>query len=120
MDPVFSVALAFGLFVASHIGLAWPPVRRFLVARLGRWGFTSFFALTAWITFGAAISTYAAHAGEGPAGLALGAHAVARFVLVAAIAVGSMLMSGRLCRLRALAVPARRRRTCASRAASSA
>jgi uncharacterized membrane protein len=94
MDPVLRVALAFGLFIASHIGLAWLPVREFLVARLGRWGFTAFFSVAAWLTFGAAISTYAAHAGEGPPGLALGAHAAARFALVAAIAVGSMLMSG--------------------------
>ncbi len=94
MDPVLRVALAFGLFAASHIGLAWLPVRQFLVVRLGRWGFTAVFTLAAWITFGAAISTYAAHAGEGPAGFALGGHAAARFALVAAIAVGAMLMSG--------------------------
>ncbi len=94
MDPVLSVALGFGLFAASHIGLAWLPVRRFLVARLGRWGFTVFFTVVAWISFGAAISTYAAHAGEGPAGFALGAHAALRFALLIAIAVGLMLMSG--------------------------
>lgn len=94
MDPVLRVALAFGLFAATHIGLACPPVREFLVARLGRWGFTAFFTVTAWLTFGAAISIYAAHASEGPAGLALGAHAAARPALVAAIAVGAMLMSG--------------------------
>jgi hypothetical protein len=91
MDPILRVALAFGLFAVSHIALAWLPVRQFLVARLGQWGFTVLFSVTAWITFAAAISTYAAHAGEGPAGLALGAHAPARFALVAVIAVGSML-----------------------------
>jgi hypothetical protein len=41
-----------------------------------------------------AVSSYAGHAGEGPAGLALGAHPAARFALVGAIAVGAMLMSG--------------------------
>jgi uncharacterized membrane protein len=94
MDPVLRVAFAVALFAISHIGLGWPPVRQALVARLGRWGFTLLFTLVAWMTFGAVVSTYAAHAGEGPAGLALGAHAAARFALVAAIVLGSMLMTG--------------------------
>ena len=94
MDPVLRVAFAVALFAISHIGLGWPPVRQFLVARLGRWGFTLLFTLVAWITFGSAVATYAAHAGEGPAGLALGASAAARFTLVAAIVLGLMLMTG--------------------------
>ncbi len=94
MDPVLRVALAFALFAAAHIGLAWPAVRQPLVTRLGRWGFTVCFSLVAWLTFGLTVSAYAAHAHEGPAGLGLGAHAAARFVLVAAIAAGSMLMAG--------------------------
>jgi uncharacterized membrane protein len=96
MDPVLRVALAFTLFAAAHLGLAWPPVRQPLVARLGRWGFTALFTLVAWLSFGAAVAIYAAHASEGPAGLALGAHAAARLPLMAAIALGSMLMSGSL------------------------
>jgi len=94
MDPVLRVGLGFGLFALAHIGLAWPPVRELLVARLGRWGYTALFTVVAWITFGAAVSSYAAHAREGPAGLALGVHGTARFVLVAVIAFASMLMSG--------------------------
>jgi uncharacterized membrane protein len=94
MDPVLRVSLAFGLFAATHLGLAWPPLRQVLVARLGRWGFTACFTLVAWITFGAAVSSYAAYASEGPAGLGLGSNVAARFVLVAAIVLGSMLMSG--------------------------
>jgi uncharacterized membrane protein len=94
MDPVLRVALAFALFAVAHVGLASSAVRQPLVARLGRWGFTVCFSLVAWLTFGLAVSTYAAHAHEGPAGLGLGAHAAARFVLVAAIAAGSMLMAG--------------------------
>jgi len=94
MDPVLRVALAFLLFAATHIGLAWPPVRQPLAARLGRWGFTLFFSLVAWLSFGVALSTYATHAQAGPPGLALGVHAAVRVLLVAAIAVGSMLMSG--------------------------
>jgi uncharacterized membrane protein len=95
MDPVLSVAAALTLFAATHLGLAWLPVRRVLVARLGPWGFTLFFSLVAWITFGMVISTYAAHADEGPAGLALGAAPGAvRWALIAAVAAGFMLMTG--------------------------
>jgi uncharacterized membrane protein len=94
MDPVLRVALAFALFAATHLGLAWPPVRQPLVARLGQWGFTLLFSCVAWITFGLAISTYAAHAGEGPAGPGLGAQPAARVLLVGAIALGAMLMTG--------------------------
>jgi uncharacterized membrane protein len=93
MDPVLLVALGFGLFASTHVGLALPPVRRVLVAGLGRWGFTGLFTVVAWLTFGIAVTTYAAHAGEGPAGLALGRVASLRALLVAAIALGSMLMS---------------------------
>lgn len=94
MDPVLRVALAFALFALTHLGLAWPPLRQPLVARLGRWGFTLLFSVVAWLTFGSAISGYAAHAGEGPAGLALGAQPAARFLLIAAIVAGTMLMAG--------------------------
>ena len=94
MDPVLSVALAFGLFAATHLGLSWPPLRQALVARLGSWGFTLGFSLVAWVTFGVAVATYAARAGEGPAGLALGAYGPTRLVLIAAIALGAMLMNG--------------------------
>jgi uncharacterized membrane protein len=94
MDPVLRVAFAVALFAISHIGLGWPPVRQFLVARLGRWGFTLLFMLVAWITFGSAVATYATYAEAGPAGLALGAHPAARLALVAAIVLGVMLMIG--------------------------
>ena len=94
MDPVLRVALAFALFALSHIGLGWSPVREALVTRLGRWGFTLLFSCIAWLTFGGVVATYAALAGEGPAGLALGAHPAARFALVATVVLGSMLMAG--------------------------
>ena len=94
MDPVLRVALCFGLFAATHLGLGSPRVRGALIARLGRWGFTALFALVAWVTFGVAISSYAAVAGEGPAGLALGASTSARVALITAIAIGVMLMTG--------------------------
>ena len=36
MDPVLRVALCFGLFAATHLGLGSPRVRGALIARLGR------------------------------------------------------------------------------------
>ena len=98
MDPVLRVALGFALFAAAHIGLAVPAVRRRLVTRLGRWGFTLSFSAVAWITFGAAVVSYAAHAHEGPPGFALAEYPLARLPLIAAIVLGSMLMSGAFAR----------------------
>jgi uncharacterized membrane protein len=97
-DPTPSVALGFVLFALAHLGLAWPPVRQPLVARLGRWGFTALFSSVAWLTFGTALARYAAHAQAGPAGPALGAHPTARWVLIAAIVLGSALMTGAFAR----------------------
>ena len=98
MDPVLRVALGFGLFAATHLGLASPPLRAALIARLGPARFTIFFSLVAWLTFGLAVSTYAANAAEGPAGLGLGANAGARAVLIFAITLGVMLMTGTFAR----------------------
>jgi uncharacterized membrane protein len=97
-DPSPSVALGFALFALAHVGLAWPPVRQPLVARLGRWGFTVLFSSVAWLTFGATIASYARHAQTGPAGLALGQHPAARAVLIAAIVLGAALMTGAFAR----------------------
>ncbi|MGH7336760.1 MAG: NnrU family protein [Myxococcota bacterium] len=94
MDPVLRVALGLALFAATHLGLAWPPLRQPIAARLGRLGFIVFFWVVAWLTSGIAVFVYAAHASEGPAGLALGAHGAARPVLITLIALGSMLMTG--------------------------
>jgi uncharacterized membrane protein len=98
MDPVLSVVLPLGLFAATHLGLAWPPLRQLLVARLGPRGFTLAFSVVAWLTFGLAVSSYAAHAGEGPAGLALGAHPLARGLLIGVIVLGAMFMTGTFAR----------------------
>jgi uncharacterized membrane protein len=94
MDPVLAVVLALVPFAVTHLALAWPPLRQPLAARLGRLGFIVFFSVVAWLTFGFAVSTYAAHASEGPPGLALGSNGAARAVLIAFIALGSMLMTG--------------------------
>jgi uncharacterized membrane protein len=94
MDSVLPVALGLGLFASTHLLLAWPPLRQPLVARLGAFGFTAFYSVVAWITFGIAASLYAAHASEGPPGLGLGAHPGARAFAIALIALGTMLMVG--------------------------
>jgi uncharacterized membrane protein len=94
MDPVLATALPLALFAATHLGLASPPLRRPLEARLGPLGFTVFFSLVAWLTFGAALTSYAAHAGAGPAGLALGARPGARVPLIVVIVLGCMFASG--------------------------
>jgi len=94
MDPVLRVSLGLALFAATHLGLAWPPIRQPLVARLGPFGFTAFYSVVAWITFGIAVSVYAAHADAGPPGLALGADPIVRVVAIALIALGVMLMVG--------------------------
>lgn len=94
MDPVLAVALSLAPFVVTHLGLAWPPLRQRLIARLGALGFTVFFSVVAWLTVGLAIAVYATHAGEGPAGLALGADPMVRAVLIAMIALGVALMTG--------------------------
>jgi uncharacterized membrane protein len=93
VEPVLRVALAFALFALSHLGLASPPLRQALVARLGPWAFALVFSLVAWLTFGLAISTYAAHAAEGPLGLALGASPLLRWLPVSASVLGVMLMT---------------------------
>jgi len=97
-SPLLAVALAFAAFAATHLGLGWPPVRQPLVARLGRWGFAALFSGVAWLSFGAAVSSYAARAAEGPPGLALGAHPFARIPLISAIVLGSMFMTGAFAR----------------------
>ena len=94
MDPVLRVVLGFLLFALTHVGLGLPRVRGALVARLGRWRFTGLFSLVAWLTLGNAVHVYATHAGEGPAGLALGTSVGARALLVAAIALGVVFMTG--------------------------
>ena len=61
MDPVLRVALAFALFASPTS--AWPGRRFASAGRAPRaLRLHLCFTLVAWITFGAAISTYAAHA----------------------------------------------------------
>ena len=96
MDPALGVAIGFGVFAASHVGLATPAIRGPLVRRLGPWGFALLFSCVAAVTFGAAVSFYSLHAGEGPAGPGLGRFEVARALLVTAVVLGVVLMTASL------------------------
>src|SRR5262245_31986713 len=88
MEPAIAVGLLVGVFAATHLGLAALPVRSALVRRLGRWGFEATFAAVAAVAFALCVAYYAAHAGEGAAGLALGRFPALRAALIAAIAAG--------------------------------
>lgn len=96
MEPVLVVSLLFGLFAATHLGLAHVPIRRALVQRAGRWGFVWLYSCIAAVAFGAAVAYAALHHSEGPAGLALGRFEVARALLVTAVVLGLALMAGSL------------------------
>ncbi|MEK9725344.1 MAG: NnrU family protein, partial [Rhodospirillaceae bacterium] len=54
------LAAAVGMFVASHIVMAWAPVRGPLAARFGRWGFMAMYSGVSAALLGWAIQAYAA------------------------------------------------------------
>jgi len=93
MEPALRVALVSLLFAATHVGFASLRVRRPLVARWGRWGFTWLFAAVASVCWALAVSTYAAVQHDGPPGLALGRFEAARWLLVGASVLGVVLMT---------------------------
>src|SRR3989304_4255171 len=93
MEPALRVALVSLLFAATHVGLASLPVRRRLVARWGRRGFTWFFAAVASVCWALAVSTYAAVQHDGAPGPALGRFEAARWLLVGASGLGGVLMT---------------------------
>ena len=96
MEPVLVVSLLFGLFAATHLGLAHVPIRQAFVQRAGRWGFVWLYSCIAAVSFGAAVAYAALHLDEGPSGLALGRFEVARALLVTASVLGLTLMAGSL------------------------
>jgi len=93
MEPALRVALVSLLFAATHVGLASLPVRRRLVARCGRRGFTWLFAAVASVCWALAVSTYAGVQHDGAPGLALGRFEAARWLLVGANVLGVVLMT---------------------------
>src|SRR6185369_2744597 len=87
------VAALWLAFIVLHVGLATRRVRGALIARLGERNFLALFSVVASVSFAIAIAAYAAHRGEGPAGLALGGVAWMRPVLIAMTVLGIVLMS---------------------------
>jgi uncharacterized membrane protein len=93
MEPAMMMGMFAILFVGTHIGLATGRIRASLVARLGERGFAAMFSAIASFTFAAMIVYYATHRFAGAPGLALGAIPEVRWILIAAVVVGIMLMS---------------------------
>src|SRR5205814_7251177 len=96
MAPVLGVLALWALFGGTHVALASGRVRAALVARLGEWGFMLVFSLVAAVSFSALVSFYAAHRFEGSAGPSLGAVPALRWVLIAVVAAGVVLVTASL------------------------
>src|SRR5262249_49781936 len=85
------LATLWGVFAATHIGLATRRTRSALVARLGEQGFLAGFSLLASILFALLVHFYAIHRFEGAPGPGLGTTEPVRAVLVGALVVGLVL-----------------------------
>jgi uncharacterized membrane protein len=96
MEPVLAVAGLWVLFIGTHIGLATSPIRGALHRRLGPSGFLALYVIVASIAFAALAACYAAVRDVGPPGLALAALPFARSLLIGAIVLGFVLMTGAL------------------------
>src|SRR5262245_12695117 len=91
MEPALGVALLSLVFAGLHVGLTTRRVRAALVERLGERGFLALFSAVAAIGWTALVRYYAVHRFEGAAGLALGAAAATRLVLMTIVVVGLVL-----------------------------
>ncbi len=89
MTPAFVVAILWGLFAGTHIGLA--AIRERLVARIGELGFVALFYAVAAATFAALVTYYAGHRFDGAAGLALGRVLALRWLLMVLAVLGIVL-----------------------------
>lgn len=92
MEPAVGVAILLLVFGGTHVGLASRRVRAALFGRFGEVGFTVLFSLVAVVTFGVLIHQYAVHRFEGPPGLALGRLAPVRWLLMAHVVAGVVLI----------------------------
>jgi uncharacterized membrane protein len=92
MEPAVGVTLFWVLFGATHIGLATPPLRTWLVARLGEHGFTNLFYAVAAAAFALLVRYAAVHRFEGAPGLGLAIAPPVRAILIATIVVGVVLL----------------------------
>ncbi len=96
MNPVLAILLAWGLFSSTHLVMASDPIRARLVARLGERGFVNVFSAVAAVAFTILSVTGAVFHAQGPPGLALAGHALARPVAIGAIFLGFALIAGSL------------------------
>jgi uncharacterized membrane protein len=96
MEPAVVVGLLWLGFGAFHIGLGSTSVRSRLVAGLGELGFTALFSVVATVWFTAVMRWYAAHRWEGAMGLGLGQVAMLRWLLMAVVGGGIVLMTAGL------------------------
>jgi uncharacterized membrane protein len=91
MSPEIAVAVAWLLFLGTHVGIA--HARRPIVARIGEIPFLVAFSVLAQVLFFVVVMTYAAHRFEGARGLALAEMPVARAILLGFALFGIVLMA---------------------------
>ena len=98
MEPAVTVALAWLVFAATHLGLATAGVRSRLVARFGEPGFTYLYSAVAAVVFAVLVSRYASVRFDGLPGPALGRVAGVREALIALVVAGVVLMTATFAR----------------------
>ena len=81
------------LFIGTHVGLATASVRGALVSRLTERGYLIVFTVVASVTFSLLVAFFATHPVSGVPALGLGAHPVARPILLGISGCGVSLMT---------------------------
>ena len=93
MEPAWGMAALWILFGGTHIGLTTRAVREPVVERIGETGFTVLFSLVAALSFTALVVFYSAHRFAAAPGLALGRFELVRWMLLAFITFGAVLVA---------------------------
>jgi len=96
MTPAIVLVCVWLLFGGSHLLLAWPPVRSWLVHRLGERGHALAYSAVAAITLVLLAAAVARYGSEGVRGPALSAFAPARWALGAIAFIGATLAAAGL------------------------
>src|SRR5438093_7546649 len=96
MASVLGLTALLLVFGGMHIGLATRRVRDGLVSRLGKPGFLALFSLVAAVSFSVLVHYYTVHRLDGPPALALGAVPALRWMLMAVMVAGIVLMAASL------------------------
>ena len=96
MEACFAVALLWGLFGGSHIGLAGRRVRSGLVRTLGEAGYIGLFSVVAAILFTLLVTYYVGHRFDGPPGPGLGRFGLTRWLLMLVVSVAFLIAGGGL------------------------